>query len=124
MPNKPNGRQSVNVSPGKTSHLLLKRKVNFPNVANPAAPNPGEIIGATCKDDDNGFYFTATVLPQPPNQKRLALRIVSGLPGGAGDPTDGLIAITLLIFTGVALPPDQEPVAEAPVDYISDPAAP
>ena len=124
MPNKPNGRQSLNISNGKVSHLLLKRKINFPLVANPAAPNPGEIIGATCKDDDNDFYFTATVVAQPPNQKRLALRIISGLPGGGGDPTDGLLAITLQIFTGAGNPPDPVPVADAPVEYISDPGAP
>ncbi|MGI8977616.1 MAG: hypothetical protein ACR2FY_00165 [Pirellulaceae bacterium] len=123
MPNKPNGRQSVNYSTGKTSHLLLKRKGNFPDVANPAAPNPGEIIGATCRDDDNDFYFTATVLAQPPNKKRLALRIVSGSPGGGGDPTEGLLTVTIQIATGTPTP-DTLPPVDAPVEYISDPGAP
>ena len=127
MPNKPNGRQCVNVSNGKTSHLLLKRKNNFPAVANPAAPNAGEINGAVVRDDDNEFYFTATVLDQigaGGSRKRLALRLVSAIPGGGADPLEGLLTITLQIFTGPTSPPDPLPVSDVPVDYISDPTAP
>ena len=122
MPNKPSGRHSVNVSTGKTSHLLLKRKGNFPLVAaNPAAPNPGEINGATVKDDDNDFYFTATVIAQT-SRKRLALKIVSNKPAGGDDILDGLLSITLQIFTGGTV--DTVPVADVPVDYIDDPTGP
>ena len=127
MPNKPNARHCINVSNLRTSHLLLRRRNNFPPVANPAAPNLGEIIGATVRDDDNEFYFGATVIDQIGGggaRRRLSLRIVSGLPPGGADPTDGLLTITLQIFTGPASLPDPLPVSDVPVDYISDPGGP
>src|SRR5262245_30172345 len=119
MPNKPIGQHCINVSPGKTSHLLLKKKgPNFPPVGNAN----GNIQSAVVHDDDNIFDFTAIPVAQA-NLKRLALRITSNLPLGAGGPTDGLLTVTLQI-----LQPDgsTQPLAvsDVPVDYIDDPNAP
>jgi hypothetical protein len=125
MPN-PHSHHSINVSTGKSSHILLKHSNNLPAVANPAAPNVGEIIGAKCKDIDNGpFYFSPnTVIAQGTNKKRLAIRIISQAPGGSADITEGTISVTLLIFTGEFTPPDEMDVETFHVDYISDPTSP
>jgi hypothetical protein len=131
MPNRPQGRHCINVSAGKTSYLLLKKKgPPFPDLYDPANPAPqlGSLITATVNDDDNGFYFNPTIVAQT-DKKRLALKIVSGLGGGGADPLDGLLTITLFIVTGVVLgtpttSPYTPPVVDAPVDYISDPAGP
>lgn len=126
MPNKPRGHQCVNAFNGTTSHLLLKRKNQFPPVAaDPANPHVGEVFGAVVKDDDNDFYFAATVVPQvnaaPNTRKRLGLRLVSGKPLGGDDILEGLLSITLQIFTGVGTQPDPLPVSDVPVEYIDDP---
>ncbi|MFN0018315.1 MAG: hypothetical protein ACKVP0_08655 [Pirellulaceae bacterium] len=128
MPNKPNARHTINVTPDKISHLLLRRKNNFPPVtANPANPVVGDIIAVAVADDDNEpLYFDATAVAQV-NPKRLGLRLVSRLPPGGIDPLDGLLTITLIICKTTLPGPittKEIPVAEAPVDYISDPGAP
>ncbi|MCI0641182.1 MAG: hypothetical protein L0Y72_09055 [Gemmataceae bacterium] len=121
---KGHGRHCINVSSGKTSHLLLKRRNNFPDVAG-ASPNAGEIVGATVKDidPDTEFYFAAQVIAQA-SKKRLALKVTSNLPGGGVDPLDGVLAITLLIYTGPSSPNDTLPISDVPVDYISNPTGP
>ena len=129
MANKPRGLHAINISSGRTSHILLKRKgPNFPSVADPANPGLGEILGASVVDDDNGIYFSATVVGQPGSggdRKRLALRLVSALPFGGGDPLDGLLTITLQVVTSLfPLTTTPVEVADTPVDYISDPSAP
>ena len=128
MANKPHGRQCINVSPGKTSHLLLKKKgPPFPDVYDPANPKLGTILYVAVTDLDNTFGFKATIVPQT-DKKRLALQLVSDLGAGGGDPLDGLLGVTLFIVNAIIPlnPPATyaEPVSDVPVDYISDPAAP
>lgn len=125
MPNKPHGHHSVNVSPGTTSHLLLKKRNQFPVVAADLAhPNVGEIFGAVVEDEDAGFFFNAIPIAQL-DRKRLALKINSGLPSGGVDPVDGLLTVTLQQCTNTSpLTVKEITVSDVPVDYISDPTAP
>lgn len=127
---KPYSSQTINVSTDKISHLLL-RKIgqNFPKVAaDPTNPSVGDICSATVRDDANDFDFQATPIFQGnANQKRLALRVKSKWPaGGAGEPTEGLISITLNVAIVEGDPTQTIPlnVADAPVDYITDAGAP
>jgi hypothetical protein len=110
--NKPTSQHCVNVSNGKTSHLLLKAHgLNFPIAR-----------FVDVYDVNNDFPFNGTIIPQVDPQ-RLALKIVSNLPGGGGAPTDGLLTITLYVpGLGGQLNPVQ--VADCPVDYIDDPGGP
>jgi hypothetical protein len=123
---KPTGRSSVNLSSGKSSHLVVKHSANLPDVANPAAPLLGEIVSAKCKDTTHAttIYFGATVLAQGANKKRLALRIVSGVTLGGADITEGELTVTLNLFTGTGVPEDPLDIENVPVEYIIDPTAP
>lgn len=127
MPNKPRCRQSINVSPGKKSYILIADKGKpFPDVYDPAHPRLGTILYFTVTDDDNGFAFNPTVVPQT-DKSRLALLLVSQLPGGGTDPMDGLLTVTMnLVSSTATIPPptNSVPVSDVPVDYISDPAGP
>jgi hypothetical protein len=126
MPHKPRPRQAVNVTVGKTSYLLIRAKGDPLAVYDAAHPALGSVYSAVVSDADNSFYFSATPVTQA-DATRLALKLVSQLPGGGADPTDGLLTITLnIVNTLTTVPPGTAPlpVTDVPVDYISDPAAP
>jgi hypothetical protein len=131
MPNKPQSRQCINVTTGKKSYLVLRKKgPPFPALFDSADPKEKTLLSVTVTDVDNGFSFTATPLPQSSQGgvHRLALKLESNAPGGAGDPIDGLLGITLLIVQtltgGFPTATTLEPATDVPVDYISDPLAP
>jgi hypothetical protein len=112
--NKPTGHPCVNVSNGKTSFLLLKgHGLDFPIAR-----------FVDVRDINNDFAFNAFMISQPPDPRRLALRLVSALPPGGGGPTDGLLSITLLIPTGNPGVFNSLLIADVPVDYIDDPTGP
>ena len=108
----------------------MTRKRNFPPIAvNPNNPQQGEAIDAIVvdsTDDTNEFYFKAELVGNQGNSKRMAIRLTSLLPaGGATDPLDGLLTITLRIAQVVnPLTIAFQQVSDVPVDYISDPNAP
>jgi hypothetical protein len=113
------------LSNGKTSHLILTRRVAFPALGNA----PGQIAAVLVSDDDNAFTFTATPIAQAAPAVaglpyRLGLKLVSNRPAGGGDPTDGLLTVTLQVVNAGATGTDSVPVSDVPVDYVSDPSAP
>jgi hypothetical protein len=118
--NKPTGQHCVNVANGTTSYLLLRsHNKDFPDTTlNVITVQPGD-----SHDINNDFDFTATVIPQS-KANRLALQLISNLPGGGGAPTDGLISITLTVTPTTGGGSTTQQLADVPVDYISDPAGP
>lgn len=131
MPGKPQSRQCINVSTGKTSYVVLRRTgTPFPDLFDATTPAANTLLYVAVTDLTNSFSFTATPLPQSSvgGVHRLALKLVSNAPGGAGDPIDGLLGITLFIvdtLTGSAPTTTiSQPATDVPVDYISDPSAP
>jgi hypothetical protein len=116
--NKSTGQHCINVANGKGSYLLLKgHGVDFPD---PTA----NTLDAIVRDINNDFTFAPTVIPQS-NPRRLALKLFSNLPAGAGSaPTDGLLTITLVITSNTTSTTTTQPVSDVPVDYINDPTGP
>jgi hypothetical protein len=116
------GQQCVNVATGKTSYIEIQASggVSFPDPTLNA-------YGATVIDGNNGFnYSPAVAVPQGPPYPAsvLALKITSNMPGGGGVPTQGLLSITLTITPNNGGPSSSPPVADMPVNYISDPNGP
>jgi hypothetical protein len=116
--NKTTGGHCINVTSGKTSYVFLKsHNINFPD---PAA----NTFSAVVKDINNDFTFTAFVVVQMSRPGRLALKLISTLPGGGGSPTDGLLTVTLTSTSISSGGNTTLPVSDVPVDYIDDPAGP
>jgi len=116
--NKSTGGNCINVSSGTTSYIILKsHNINFPD------PTANTFI-AVVKDINNDFDFTASVVVQTGRAGRLAIQLISNLPGGGGSPTDGLLTVTLTSTSTTSGANTTLPVADVPVDYIDDPAGP
>jgi hypothetical protein len=114
--NKSTGNNCINVSSGTTSYILLKsHNINF--------PDPTANTFSVVKDINNDFDFKATVVVQTGRASRLAIQLISNLPGGGGSPTDGLLTVTLT-STSSSGGNTTLPVADVPVDYIDDPTGP
>jgi hypothetical protein len=116
------GQHCINVAKDQVSHILVKaRGSKFPDPAQNS-------YSATVVDTNNSFGFTATAIPQPETNgtpyptKILAIKLISNLPvGGGGNPTDGLLTITINVTSNTTGTTATPPVGDVPVDYISDP---
>jgi hypothetical protein len=115
--NLPTGGMSVNSAHTKTSYLLLIARRNpFPTALGVNSP--------VADINNSGLTFTATVVSVAANQKSAILKLVAiNPPGGGIIPLDGILSITLIDQTDLSNPVNI-PVADIPVDYVSDPGAP
>ena len=134
---KPIAQQSINVSPRRVSHFVIKRpKRDLPDVAaDPTNPAVGEAYKVVVVDDENN-EFEAKLIKQGARKRRVALQLIApNLPAVrtlalADTPLEALISITIIIATAVdsetgeVTDTSEMEVTDIPVDYIVDDDAP
>lgn len=137
MPNKPQAKQAINSVDGKSSYIVLKRKSPFPDIYDRNRPRIGTIYAISVEDDDNvnQIRFDPHMIPQPNDNKRLGVKILTQriardlVPEDPlrGDLVDGLLTVTLYIVKALTsgepvTSPTELLVSDVPIDYVSDPA--
>ena len=113
--NMPIAKSAINSHDGKMSYVVIRNPVNpFPLTTLTVEPSVADL-------NNPALTFTATLVKNNANHAIVKLVAINP-PGGAVNPIDGLLSITLVDLAPAI--PLVLPVTEAPVDYIDDPAGP